>query len=92
MASRENKVLVTFLFFVCFFKARRDLNGIRAREEHREDTINKPEGDCGRKNPAAMQVMQCCLPEIAPKIGDYVAVFAFFYHIYFLLDQRKVVP
>lgn len=48
--------------------------------------------ETGRKNPAAMQVMQCCLPEIAPKIGDYVAMFAFFYHIYFLLDQRKVVP
>lgn len=31
------------------------------------------------------------LPEIAPKIGDYVAVFAFFNHIDFLLYQRKVI-
>lgn len=80
------------LLCVFFSKPRRELNGIQAREEHREDTSNKPQGDCCRKSPAEMQVMQCYLPEIAPKIGDYVAMFAFFYHIYFLLDQRKVIP
>lgn len=31
------------------------------------------------------------LPEIAPKVGNNVAMFTFFNHKYFLLNQRKII-
>lgn len=31
------------------------------------------------------------LPEIAPKVGYDVAMLTFFNHIYFLLNQRKII-
>ena len=33
----------------------------------------------------------CFSPEIAPKVGNNVAVFTFFNHKYLLLNQRKII-